>query len=141
MTDTTERPQPPAKYPHVPPAKRSGSETRQRSFPVTFRTTATERAEIKAAADRAGLSPSSYIRAQALATPKMRATRKPPVDRAALAQLLGQVGKIGGNINQLARNENRGRANIWLDETLKQCLDELAQMKVALMQALGRGER
>ena len=52
---------------------RSGSNTRQRAEPITFRANAAERALIEEAADRAGLTVSSYVRAQSLARPVTRA--------------------------------------------------------------------
>lgn len=87
---------------------RSGSEARQRTGIIGFRATAAERAEIEAAAERVGLSLGSYIRACTLAKPATRATRRPPVERAALAQLLAQLGKCGSNLNQIARVLNSG---------------------------------
>lgn len=90
---------------------RSGSETRQRSAaPARMRLSADERAQLEAAAERAGLTLAAYMRHQCLGTAGPRAQRRPPVERAALAQLLGQLGKVGGNLNQVARALNRGDA-------------------------------
>ena len=82
---------------------RSGSETRKKSIAVTSRYDETEFAELEEAASRAGLTRASYQRVQSLATPKTRSTRRAPIDREMLAKLLGQLGKIGSNLNQLTR--------------------------------------
>jgi hypothetical protein len=121
----------------VEPAKRpSGSEIRKRGRRVTVRLSPTERAELEAAANRAGLSLGSYVRARVLEKPTTRATRRPPVEKAALAQLLGQVGRIGGNLAQITRHLNFG--DIDGAEGLPEALADLGDMKAALMAALGR---
>lgn len=91
-----------------PPA-RSGSETRRKQQRITFRLSPGEQAEIEAAADRAGLTLGSYVRARVLAQPTTRAVRRPPANKAALARLLGEAGRIGSNVNQMARQLNSGR--------------------------------
>jgi hypothetical protein len=87
---------------------RSGSETRKKSIPVTSRYDEAEFAELEEAASRAGLTRASYQRVQSLAAPKTRSTRRAPIDREMLAKLLGQLGKIGSNLNQITRAANSG---------------------------------
>jgi hypothetical protein len=94
--------------PHPAARKRSGTETRQRGGFIGFRATAAERAELDALAERAGLSLSSYVRGCALSAPTTRAVRRPTVERAALSQILAQLGKCGSNLNQIARVLNSG---------------------------------
>lgn len=84
-------------------SKSSGSEKRKRGPIIGFRATEEERAQIAAAADRAGLTVGSYVRAQALKKPTTRAVRRPPVETAQLAQLLGLVGAAGGSLQQIAQ--------------------------------------
>src|SRR5580704_5667729 len=88
--------------------KRSGSETRKRAPIVLFRATDDERAQIEAAAQRAGLSVGSYVRSRALAKPTTRAVRRPPVETSQLAQLLGLLGLVGGQIQALAQKHGGG---------------------------------
>ena len=59
------------------------------------------------AAERAGLDLGPYVVQAALGAPRPRQRRRPPVERAALAQLLGLLGKAGGNLNQLAKHANQ----------------------------------
>jgi len=94
--------------PVASPNSRSGSETRQRRFRPSMRCTPDELAQLEAAAERAGLTVGAFMRGQCLGTPGPRAVRRPPVERAALAQLLAQLGKAGGNLNQIARALNAG---------------------------------
>lgn len=88
---------------------RSGSETRQRGETAWLRLTPGERAQLDERAERAGMTVSAYMRHQCLGEAGPRAVRRPPVERAALAQLLGQLGKIGSNLNQIARALNTDR--------------------------------
>jgi hypothetical protein len=88
---------------------RSGSQKRQRVQLAGMACTPAERAQLDAAAERAGMTVSAFMRQQCLGTAGPRAVRRPPVERAALAQLLAQLGKCGSNLNQIARALNRGR--------------------------------
>jgi hypothetical protein len=81
---------------------RSGSETRQRAPIIGFRATDQERAKMEADARRAGLTVGSYVRSRALKRPETRAVRRPPVETAQLAKLLGMLGAVGGAITQIA---------------------------------------
>lgn len=114
--------------------KTSGSETRERGGMVAFRVSPAERVEIEEAASAAGLSLASYVRGLVLDAPQTKKTRKPSIDRAALAQILAHVGKIGSNINQIARRLNQGKGVGF--ERLGAVLDEVAEIKAAILEAL-----
>lgn len=116
--------------------KKSGSEKRERRALVGFRATPGEVQEIDEAADRAGLTRSAFVRAQCLAAPKMRATRRPTVAAKVLAQLLGQLGKVGGNLNQIAIKHNKG--DYVTPATILAALHELHEVRFEIMKALGR---
>lgn len=88
----------------------SASQTRQRAKVLQARCTPEEFAKAAADAQAAGLSVSGYMRsllAGEVTTHTRRA--KPPPEIKALAILLGQLGKAGSNLNQLARLGNRGQ--------------------------------
>ncbi len=89
-------------------ARPSGSETRTKGGIIGFRVDAIERAEIESAAEAAGLTVGSYCRDTILSKALTTARRRPSLDRALLAQLLGQLGKLGGNMNQIAKRLNEG---------------------------------
>jgi hypothetical protein len=114
----------------------SGSEKRERFRNLTVRLTLVERAAIDAAADRAGLTISSYVREMLLNGPQPRAVHRPQIERAELAKVLGELGKIGSNINQIAHAANLGDAVP--RRRIRLALEELAVMKDALLKALGR---
>jgi hypothetical protein len=86
----------------------SGSDKRQRGHTVTVRLTRDERANLDALSSRSGLSAGAFIRAAAFGDAGPRAQRRPPVDHKALRQLLGECGRIGNNLNQIARHLNTG---------------------------------
>jgi hypothetical protein len=115
----------------------SGSEKRQRNKRSTPRFTEEEFNRIAAKADNAGLGFTAYLRAAALdgdAGP--RAVRRPPADHKALREILGHVGRIGNNVNQIARALNAGDAAMLpeLQEALRAYLD----IRNAIYDALGK---
>ena len=114
---------------------RRGSEKRKKSFLVTSRYDEAEFAELDEAASRAGLTRASYQRVQSLTTPKTRSTRRPPIERAELAQVLGQLGKIGSNLNQLAKAANM---DAFQKHETHAAVMQLRAFLPLLLQALGR---
>ena len=114
----------------------SGSEKRARSAHLTIRFTPEERAAIDTAAERAGLTSGSYARQTLLGAPAPRQVRRPQVERRELARLLGELGKIGGNLNQLAKQANQGIA-VYHNELLY-ALGGLRVVREAVLKALGR---
>lgn len=104
---------------------------------VAVRCNAVEYARMNAAAAQAGLSVGAYLRTLALGTAGPRAVRRPPVEKEALARLLGELGKLGSNVNQLAREVNTtGNLPAWSE--LAAARGAIDDMRAALMKALGR---
>ena len=116
--------------------KRSGSEKRKRTPIILFRATEEERAEMIAAANRAGLTLGSYVRSRSLAKPTTRAVRRPPVEAAILAQLLGQLGVVGGTVAALA-NRNQGLPPASASE-VSEALAAFREVANAILTALGK---
>ncbi|MEI9990193.1 MAG: plasmid mobilization relaxosome protein MobC [Rhizomicrobium sp.] len=114
----------------------SGSEKRVRTRIFPIRLSDEERAIVEAKAERAGLTPSSYARQILLDAPAPRQVRRPPVERRELARLLGELGKIGGNLNQLAKAANQG-LTVYQNEILL-ALGGLKVVREAILRALGR---
>jgi len=114
----------------------SGTEKRVRSTVLPIRLSPEERAEIDAAAERAGLMTGSYARQALLGGPRPRQARRPPVERKELARLLGELGHIGANLNQLAKAANTGVV-VYTGE-IDAALAGLAEMRDAILKALGR---
>lgn len=86
----------------------SGSDKRQRDETVTVRLTKDERATLDALSSRSGLTAGAFMRAAAFGDAGPRAQRRPPADHKALRQLLGECGRVGNNLNQIARSLNAG---------------------------------
>jgi hypothetical protein len=104
-----------------------------------IRCTEEERVAIKAAADRAGLSVGAFVRTLALGDAGPRAVRRPPIERKELARLLGHLGKVGSNLNQLAHAFNsRGRVPGLAELNLIR--GHVTDMRDALIKALGRDQ-
>ncbi len=113
-----------------------GTEKRARAAHLTFRLTKEERAAVDAAAERAGLTAGSFARQAMLGAPAPRQVRRPPVERKELARLLGELGKIGSNLNQIARAVNTG---VFTDSAgLVQALADLKPVRDALLRLLRR---
>ncbi len=104
---------------------------------ISVRCTAEERSKIDEAARQAGLSIGAFLRALALGSAGPRAVRRPPIERKELARLLGHLGKVGSNLNQLAYAFNRDRRIPGLAE-LNAIRQQVGELRDALMKALGR---
>ena len=72
------------------------------------RWTPAEHEQLSQRARRAGLSRAAFIRLKTLGDEGPRSQKRPSKERRDLAQLLGELGKIGSNINQIARHLNSG---------------------------------
>lgn len=116
---------------------RSGSENRQRHPRVYARVSEAERAKIESYAAAHGMSVGAYLRWLAIDHPETRAVRRPLADVQLLAQIKGQVGKLGGNLHQLLKLANRGDMP-WVEEVAvaaKEVSDFLAAAREALKRA------
>jgi hypothetical protein len=119
----------------TPRKSRSGSQTRKKLRMVTSGYDEAEYAELDNAASRAGMTRASYQRVQSLAVPKTRSTRRAPVEKEALAKVLGQLGKIGSNLNQLTHEANIG----YMDRAeISATLTEIRGLVPLILSALGR---
>jgi hypothetical protein len=56
------------------------------------------------------------------------------VDHVAVARVLAELGKIGSNINQLAKYANMGR---YQESSIELALRDLAELRLVCLQALG----
>lgn len=86
-----------------------GSETRQKTVTTTIRLTPDERAAVAAAADAQGLGPSSFarvatLRAAGRTSPAIRKRHDAIAD--VVGPVLGELGRIGSNVNQIAKVAN-----------------------------------
>ena len=111
----------------------SGSDRRQRDVSLSARFDGAEAAQIRANANRAGVSVASLIRMALLDEPTARATRRPTADIALLARLLHDLGPIADSLRQIAAHPGREE-----DPRLAVALDQLADMSIVCLQAMRR---
>jgi hypothetical protein len=114
----------------------SGTEKRVRDRVLPIRLSADERAAVEAAAEKAGLTASSYARQVLLGAPAPRQVRRPPVEKRELVRLLGGLGNVRGNLNQLAKAVHTGI--LIYSGDIDAALAALAEVRAAILAALGR---
>jgi hypothetical protein len=119
----------------APRVTRSGSQVRQRNNRPALCCTDAEFAQLQLNAERAGMTVSSYMRHQCLGTAGPRAARRPRIEQAVLAQILGHIGKGCSNLNQRQRVLNSGGDDA---PGVAETLADLRSAAGAIMQALGR---
>jgi hypothetical protein len=106
-----------------------------RPSPFTVRLSPEQRAELESRADRAGLSIGGYFTSAVFDTPPPRQSRRPSVVEQELAKLMGAIGRIGSNVNQLTHQAHLGS---WPDSRLlKQACDDIRMMRDTLIRAFG----
>jgi hypothetical protein len=111
---------------------RSGSENRKRTKILTARVDPEESRIIKEKAKAAGgVSALFRIAVLGYKLPKSK------VDTQAVAKLLAELGKIGSNVNQIAKHLNAGRPGDTVENMLTETLRDLLEMRGVCMRALG----
>lgn len=116
----------------------SGTQTRKRQQLLPIRCTEEEAQELRAAKDAGGFDTmADFIRAKCLRG--TRSPRLPAFDRQQFARLLAEVGKVGSNVNQLARVANTN-GELPAAHELEAIWQEVNAMRSALMGALSRGD-
>lgn len=86
---------------------RSGSATRQKTTIVGFRVTLEECQQLKEQAGEKRLTVASYLRRLAIKKRTTQSRRRANQQTEILSAIHAQLGKLGGNMNQIARRVNR----------------------------------
>jgi hypothetical protein len=121
-----------------PRPRRKGGVRRRAADPrsafVGLRMTEAQKAAIKAEADRAGLSVTDYFlgRRRVKAAPQLPATTDPAI----FVRILAELGKWGGNWNQLAHNRNLTGQDPAIEE-LRLIRAALWDIRQAVLKAVG----
>ena len=105
---------------------------------IAIRCTVQQHTAIREGAARAGLSVGAYLRALAVGHPGPRSVHRPRPGDTELARLLGQIGKIGSNVNQIAKIANTYRRPP-SKSALSVMRKDIERMRRAVLKALGRG--
>ena len=88
-------------------------------------------------AQKLGLSQSEFIR-QAVFTAKVEVTIRPVYDSAVLDQIAAEYGKIGSNINQIARHFNSGgERSLAMQEEIERAIAELYALRKEVLRLAG----
>lgn len=121
--------------------KKKRSEKRQRDLVAKMRCTPEEKADIVERANRAGLTESGYLRACVFGkdTKQPNAAHRPPIEKTLLSLLRGDLGKVGGNLNQIAKAINSGLPHD--PRELSETVQDIREVVAAIRAALGVGEK
>jgi Bacterial mobilisation protein (MobC) len=115
--------------------RRKVADPKSKAFAIRF--TPTQFEQVAAAANDSGLSVGTYARTVLLGSPGPRAVRKPHVVKQELARILGELGKLGSNVNQIARAFNQQQAAPTHAE-VAEIRANIVFLRNELMSALGR---
>lgn len=109
------------------------SNIRRKTTTTTFRMTPTERAAVIAAADATGMGPCTFARVSVLRAAGQVAPIGKRRDAIAtvIASALGQLGRIGNNLNQLTRHAHVG--GLVDSESLTRLRDEAERLTLAVL--------
>lgn len=107
------------------------SEKRKRTELVQFRMTKKEKAEYLLRCEKAGLTAADYFRKSAMKSKPLQ----PTIDTTMLVKLLASWGKMGNNLNQIAKHYNSGNV---IDQTIGQeLIKKVEAIRLEIRQALG----
>ena len=109
----------------------------KREHRVTIRLTDTEFSIIENAATQAEMSISEYMRTQTMEG-KVNARFEIVADVNQIKKLIGEFGKIGSNLNQIARYFNQGGIiSSEMRKEIKKSLRDIYEMKYEVMKMAG----
>lgn len=109
----------------------------KREHRVTIRLTDTEFSIIENAATQAEMSISEYMRTQTMEG-KVNARFEIVADVDEIKKLIGEFGKIGGNLNQIARYFNQGGVlSSEMRNEIRKSLRDIYEMKYEVMKMAG----
>lgn len=88
-------------------------------------------------ADNAKLSKSELIR-NLLLNKKIKVTYEVVMDNSEIRELIGEYGKIGSNLNQIAKYYNSGgERSLAIDDEIRQCISKLFDLRKKVLKVLG----
>ena len=109
----------------------------KREHRVTIRLTDTEFSIIENAAEQAEMSISEYMRTQTMEG-RVNARFEIVADIAEIKKLIGEFGKIGSNLNQIARYFNQGGIiSTEMKNEIRKSLRDIYEMKYEVVKMAG----
>jgi hypothetical protein len=106
---------------------------------IAVRCTLDDHAFIGETAAQAGMSIGAFLRTVALGRAGARAVKRPRIESEQLAKLLGEIGKLGSNVNQIAKWANTDRAAPSAAE-IARMREDISAMRAEVMKVLDRGD-
>ena len=102
--------------------------------PMTFKAKWDDRRRIEADARAAGMTTSSYIRSRLLDEPQTKTVYKRTMTKRLMTKLIGEIGRVGNNMNQIAWKLNSDIVLIPLDrQKHEEGITALKEMRAALI--------
>ena len=111
---------------------------RSKSVRVFVRLHPEEKKKFETMCENSGLTQSDYFRMKCLEGKPLRKRKAPSVELEAFLKALGKLGKLGGNINQIAKEINMGYLPI--NNELEIALNEVKQLRAEFRKAMGYGD-
>ena len=105
---------------------------------LSIRLSDTERLDIESRAQRAGLSMGGYCKFVIFNTDPPRRSRRVVPEKAELSRLIGQVSRVGANINQIAKQLNMYSAIDVVE--VSNAMADVTELRASIMKALGYRE-
>ena len=104
------------------------------SSPMSFKVKPNDRKRIVADAKLAGMSMGSYIRSKLLEAPETKTVYRRTMTKRLMTKLIGEIGRVGNNMNQIAFKMNSDIVLSPLDKTLhEEGVRALKEMRAALI--------
>lgn len=133
MADETDADKRPLPFSHRP-KKKSGSEKRRTDKRLNMRLSDGDYERAAIAARKAGLTLASYGRLRLVDAPETQTRRLPLADGGYRSRLVGELGRVGNNMNQIARHINQGQAT--LAEVYEDAVYWMREVKRLMREAL-----
>ena len=117
--------------------KRKIDEKFKRSNVITLRLTEIEMATLDKACDNTGLSRSDYLR-NLITNNTPQIHFEVVADMDILRKLVGEYGKIGSNLNQIAKHFNSGgECSLMMEDEIRQCISDLFDLRKVVLRLAG----
>lgn len=117
--------------------KRKVDDKYKRNTVITLRLTDMELAVLYKACDNTGLSKSDYLRSLIMQnSPKIHFEIIADMD--VIKKLVGEYGKIGSNLNQIAKYFNAGgERSLMIEDEIRQCISDLFVLRKDVLRLVG----
>lgn len=107
-----------------------------RSKRIFIRVSNAEIEEFQKRCEATGLTRSDYFRIKCLEEKPLKKRLKTSVEKELLGKTLGELNRVGNNVNQIAKRVNRDN-EFPNHSTLKEILSEMQVIRASLKQAMG----